>query len=498
MRRGISSFGILALAVIVIIVGAWIVLSGGGVERSSSSLAGELYEVVEGSFAITVPASGELAAEQQINIHNKLESNAVIIELVDEGSFVSTGDVLVKFNDEAIRDTIRKSELDVTEAKNTLDTSKSNLVVAEKQRDSDLAIKRLSIDLADLALNAWKDGEVVARRQQLQLAVQTAEKDYTRLFKKHESSVRLYEQKFLSKDELDRDEIALLNSEAKLKKAKLDIEVYENYTFKQEQQKKNSDLQQAIDELDRAKDRHVSHVSNLEATVGAKENRLNSREDQLEKANTQLEACVILSPAQGMVVYATSMGDRRDEGEPLKIGKKLWRNELVMTIPDTTNMVALVRVNEALSGLVVAGQQATVTCDAYPDSVFVGEVLSVGILAEGGGWRDPNRRDYTVGVKVLNPDGVPLKPSMRCAAEVFVERVENVLFVPIHAIHRNGRVVWVWVESGGGFAQREVSLGSFSDSYAEISSGIEFGDMVLLREPNPGQIVERLEFDGGS
>ena len=142
---------------------------------------------------------------------------------MNEGSLVSEGDVLVTFNDETIKNTIRQSELNVTEAKNTFDTAKSNLLIAGKQRDSDLAVKQLAIDLADLALSAWREGEDVARRQQLQLAAQTAEKDYARLYKKHESSLMLFEKKFLSKDELDRDEIALLNSEATLKKAELDI-----------------------------------------------------------------------------------------------------------------------------------------------------------------------------------------------------------------------------------------------------------------------------------
>ena len=151
--------------------------------------AGELYEVEGGSFGVTVPASGELAAKEKINIHNLLESNAVIIELVDEGTIVAEGDVLVRFNDEAILNTIRQSELNVTDAINALDTSKSNLVVYKKQRDSDLAAKQLEIDLAELALSAWREGEVVARRQQLLLAEQTAEKDYARLFKKHESSL---------------------------------------------------------------------------------------------------------------------------------------------------------------------------------------------------------------------------------------------------------------------------------------------------------------------
>lgn len=496
MRRGTSILilvsGVFLLAIVISIVA----FSGGG-GSDEKIYAGELYEVESGSFGVTVPTSGELAAKEKINIHNLLESNAVIIELVDEGALVSEGDVLFKLNDDDIRNTIRQSELNVTEAINSLDTARSNLVVAEKQRDSDLATKKLAIDLAELALSAWREGEVVAKRQQLLLAEQTAEKDYSRLSKKYESSLSLYEQKFLSKDELDRDEIAVLNSEATLKKAKLDKVVYENYTHQQQKQKKNSDLQQAIDELDRDNDRHASKISNFVSTVGAKENQLESQKSKLEITNSQLESCVVLAPAKGMVIYATSMGDRREEGEPLKIGKKLWRNELVMTIPDTSNMIACVRVNEALSGLVSDGQKASITCDAYPDTVFDGEVLSVGVLAEGGGWRDPNRRDYTVEIKISNPSDIALKPSMRCSAEIYVEEVEDVLFLPVHAIRRTGGAVWVWVQDGGGFSQRVVELGRFSESYAEINTGVALGEFVLLREPLPSQVVSRFSEEGG-
>ncbi len=70
-----------------------------------------------------------------------------------------------------------------------------------------------------------------------------------------------------------------------------------------------------------------------------------------------------------------------------------------------------------------------------------------------------------------------------------MEDVVDVLFVPVHAIHRTGAIVWVWVQDGGGFSQREVSLGRFSESYAEILSGCVTGDVVLLREPHPSQVV---------
>jgi HlyD family secretion protein len=495
IRRGLSTIGTVVVVGAVIIIVSWVALSGGSGETESKSLAGELYEVVAGNFEITVPTSGELVSENKIEIFNKLESNAVIIELVDEGSFVNEGDVLIKLNDESIIKEIRSAELNVTAAQNALDNAESALVIAEKRKDSELSTKQLAIDLATLALQAWGEGEVIAKRQQLTLAVQTAEKDYHRLFKKHESSLRLYGERFLSKDELDRDEIALLNADAKLKGTKLEVVVYENYTHKQEEQKKNSDFKQAVDELDRANVRLNSESKNYQATVSARKNQLESQVEDLEKRRGQLEMCVVKSPASGMVVYASSMGGRRQEGEPLKAGKKLFRNEHVLSIPDTTNMVANVKINEALSGLVTKGQRAIVTCDAYPDSVFEGEVLSVGILAEGGGWRDPNRRDYTVEIKIMNMGDIQLKPSMRCSAEVYVEDVRDVLFIPIQAVHRTGRVVWIWTRGGGGYSQTKVTLGKFSDLFAEITTGVALGDVVLLREPSPGQVVERLSFE---
>lgn len=497
MRRGFSPTVFFVVAATVVVAAIWFAFGWVGVGGNHRILEGELYPVTVGGFDISVPTSGELAAQNKINIHNELESNAVIIELVDEGTIVDEGDILLRLNDETIKNQIRDAEINVTTAQNGLDTAVASLAIAEKRRESELSVKQLAVDLADLALKAWREGEVVARRQQLSLAVQTAEKDYQRLLKKYESSVELYKQEFLSKDELDRDEIALLNAEASLKKANLDIYVYENYTYKQDLQKKESDLQQAIDELDRATDRLASEISSLGATKLAKENQLVSREEQLIKRNQQLEMCVFKSPANGMVVYATSLGDRRENDDPLKVGKSLWRNELVMTIPDTSKMIARVKVNEALSGLVEKGQRAVVHCDAFQDESFIGEVVYIGVLAEGGGWRDPNRRDYTVEIKIENPNGVSLKPAMRCSADIYIERVDDVPFVPIHSIHRDGDVKWVWIQDSGGFSQKAVTFDQFSESFVAITSGLVSGDVVLLREPSPAQVVNTLQSESG-
>ena len=493
MKRGVSISAILVTLIAVCILIVWAIPTNKSSDNGSLG-AGALYEVGVGSFEITVPTSGELAALEQVNIHNALEANAVIIELVDEGSKVVAGDVLLRLNDESIQNAIRSSQDSVTTSINNLDGSTANLVILKKKRDSELAVKQLAVDLAELALQSWEKGEVVARRQSLDLAVQTAQKDFTRLSGKFESSVKLYEKEFLSKDELDRDEIALLKADAQLKKALLDVDVYNNYTFKQDKQKKESDLQQAKDELERAVERLASETRSAESNVLAAEKRLANKQEGLQKLEDQLDMCVVTSPANGMVVYASSLGEERGrEGEPIGVGKKLHRNELVMIIPNTELMVAEVKVNEALSGLIENGQQASVICDAFPDGVFNGEVISVGVLASGGGWRDPNRRDYTIKIQLTEENTVGLKPSMRCSAEILVGMAEDQLFVPIHAIHRKRGVIWVWLQKDGGFVQREVTIGEFSESFTVINDGLVEGDIVLLRDPPPSMVTGTLD-----
>jgi multidrug efflux pump subunit AcrA (membrane-fusion protein) len=116
-------------------------------------------------------------------------------------------------------------------------------------------------------------------------------------------------------------------------------------------------------------------------------------------------------------------------------------------------------------------------------------VVSVGVLASGGGWRDPNRRDYTIKIQLTGENVVGLKPSMRCSAEILVGVAENQLFVPIHAIHRKGGTVWVWLQKGGGFEQRAVTVGRFSESFTVIEDGLVEGDVILLREPPQGMVT---------
>jgi multidrug resistance efflux pump len=453
------------------------------------------HTVRRGSFEISIPASGELAAKEQIEIRNKLDYRAVITRVIDEGEMVKAGDELVRFASDEIEEKIKDAEDALNSAQTALITAQSNLETTLIEIQSEWDKANLDVTLADLALEAWEKGEDVSRKKELELNLETATINHERLVERYEESQELARQEFISQDELKQDKIAMIEAAARLTQAQLDIEVYDKYERKEAQARRQSDVEQAVAERERIRKRHEAQELTARREVESKQHQFDSRTERLADLEEQLALCTVKAPSDGLVVYAGSLEDHRwsrmNRGE-LQAGTELRKNELIIVLPDTSQMTAEVKVNESLTGLIERGQRAIVNSDAKPDATLTGEVIEIGVLAESGGWRDPNRRDYTVTIHLSDGNDLGLKPSMRCKAEIYVGRVDDVVHVPLQAVFREGPAAYVYVPQGSGFAQRRVQIGQTSGLHAEITTGLEENEVVLLREPKPREIVARL------
>jgi HlyD family secretion protein len=490
-RRGLSTTGLVVGGAIVVVAIAAALIGGGGGGGDKIQIETDLFEVRAGTFTITIPASGELIAREQVELRSSLDGKATIMEIIDEGTPVETGAVLVLLDDKDVIERIDAAEEAVVIAQNKVETRTADLAIEEKSRESSLAKSGVSIDQSKLALLAWQEGDDVSRRNQLVLAVRTTTKDFKRLEVKYKKSLELRSRDFISQNDLEQDEIDMIRAEASLSKALLDKDVYEKYTFEKDKQRMESNLKQAQDELIRVETRTTASVRSARSNLDAAKSNLDSKKERLLKYQEQLEGCTVVAPAPGMVVYGTTLGGGgRDRQEPFRVGSTISRNELLIVLPNTEYMLADVKVNEALSGNVKNEQAATIRMDAFPEKILNGEVVSVGVLAEGGGWRDPNRREYSVSLSIENIDSLALKPSMRCKAEILVGEVENVLYVPVQAVHRLGRTTMVYTLQGSMYQPTTVTLGQASDLFVEIIEGLTPGDRVLLRDPPPGTAIE--------
>lgn len=454
----------------------------------------EIYTVEKIGFDISVTANGELEAKNQTEIRNRLEKQTTITEIVDEGTRATAGQVLVRLNADEIQTQFDSEKLAVETARADVINAENAYEIQVNENESALRQAKLKLELAEIEYKKWLEGDDVEKRQKNTLDIEKTDRERVRLSEKFDRSKMLFERDFLSKDERDRDEVAAIEAEAAYRTAVLARATYEDYERPKQIKKLSSDIEEARAEVDRVQRKNESQIASKEADRTNKRSQLQLREEKLARLQEQLNSTVLKAPQDGLVVYGTTSERSRNgwgnNDGGLQIGKQVYPNQLLIVLPDTREMVASVKVHEANAGRIRPGQKAMMKVDAQPGKSYSGEVLSIGVLAESGGWRDPNLREYTVKIALdESNDLTGLKPSMRTEAEIVLGKVADVLAVPIQAVFSDGPVRYVYTPQGSKFVRTPVKTGRRSDMYVEVRAGLENAAMVLLREPAAGEVI---------
>lgn len=491
-RGGILRVALIGLAVLIVLGGgaAWLSSSGG---QSTKEAALDLVAAEVKSFEVSVTATGELRAKNQTVMRSELEKDAPIVEIVEEGKRVSKGDVLVRLNSDDIQSDLDDETLHQEAARADVITAEAAVQIQESENRSTLKKAQLEVELSEIALKKWEEGEVQEERLKLDTAVEKGIREHERLKTKLERSEQLFARDFLSKDELDKDRIEFIEAESALTTARVAKDVYEKYTYHHDRKKVQSDFDEKKSELERVERKNASELESKTADLTNKRRQLELRDDKVKKLQGQLGKASLRAPTDGLVVYATSLEQFgwMNNNEPLNVGSVIRPNQEIIMLPDTSDMVATVKVNEALVGRVKPGQRAEVTVDAAQGKRFSGVVESIGIMAQSGGWRDPNVREYEVRIDLdLDEEAHGLKPSMRAEARLILMEVEEALAVPVQAVFSEGPHQFVYMTDGRRFRQTPVQVGRRSDVFAEVREGLKAGERVLLREPPTGQITK--------
>jgi len=115
--------------------------------------------------------------------------------------------------------------------------------------------------------------------------------------------------------------------------------------------------------------------------------------------------------------------------------------------------------------------------DAYPDLHFNGRVAQISPLAVTS-TLSPKVRTFIVLIDVegSHPN---LMPDLTASLDVELARVPGALVVPRDALRAEAERVFVRVQAGSGFAEREVTVAAMSAHEAVIKSGLEEGASVM-------------------
>lgn len=212
----------------------------------------------------------------------------------------------------------------------------------------------------------------------------------------------------------------------------------------------------------------------------------------LQRAQQALDNYTITAPISGTVIEKNfKAGDKLDG---IDAGA-------MAVLYDLSQLKLEMNVSELSIGQVQQGQEVEITAEALPGQTFIGRVDQVSINGT------TTNGFTTYPVTILLEEYGDLNPGMNVSTSIIVERAEGALTVPVSAVNSDGTVLvpgegamspdGATVADPSRLERRQVTLGRSDQDYAEITSGLEEGDTVLVPLQSPGAMGGMTAAAGG-
>ena len=279
---------------------------------------------------------------------------------------------------------------------------------------------------------------------------------------------------------------AIEREEASLRQTRIAIERQRAQLALRQKQFERSRVLVASSLIDRNRfDEDRNQLEVAQADLRTSEESLRRAEAVLSDAREQRAKTEIRSPITGRIVSL-----------PIKIGETAipstssLAGAQLMTIADTSQIQAELKVDEADIAKVAVGQKADVFAAAYPDRALRGTVEQIALAPtiEGQG------RAYKVTVRIDAPAGLALRSGMSVRSDIFLGDGQRRLAVPVEAVMseagEDGKVSrHVWLAADGKARKAPIETGVSDDRWEAVIKGVSAKDTVIV---GPAKALRRL------
>ncbi len=470
-----------AIAVAVIMLAGGLTWAANWVRDARTIAYVDRFTVTPRSFNVVLKEKGELQAAKSTDIICEVEGRSTIIFLIPEGTAVKEGDLLVELASDEIEQRIRQDELKEANAIMAFEAVSTELDIQRDKNASDIRKANLKIELRQLALEKYIEGDWEQALKDADIEIERAELARENRTEDFEAAKQLLDKDFITKTEYDEEEFNYLKAGWDLEKARKALEVLTKYTHKADLKQKESDFEEALKERDRVVKNAEAEETKKVRSVAGKKKELDLIQDQLAKLREQEKKCRIDAPTQGFVVYYSNRGRHFMGGDSqIKEGASVHERQVLLSLPDTSEMNVVVRVHEAKTDKLLVGQPVDVKVEGLSEERFTGRVAKIAVLADSQNrWLNPDLKEYETEI-TLDQTEVPLKPGVTAYVEILVEAVADKLAVPVQAVYSKGGRRYVFRREAHDLLPVEIQLGAIGTEWAEVSNGLSGGEEILL------------------
>ncbi len=394
----------------------------GGDEGNS---ANQTAEAIRETLVITATEAGTVEAEEKVVIANQLKWSVIIKKVVEEGTVVKEGDLIIEFESKKLEDAIDAKELAINNAELTLEQANKQLVMAEKAQAISLEQAKNAVKDAEenLAVYADQSKTLIALQKDVLLRAQETLTGLNSKGGQKENDLRdaeiaitmggkqvkIAEEKLkfkkdvnkdpklkkpYSESEIESDELALETLRNKLEKAiatkkllvtynipqlvrqmeedikqaKEDLKILETHTVVQKMRKNETALKEARLKLEQAQLAQEAELKWKKQEIKGFIKALDEHKEQMAELREDEDKLKVTAERAGLVLYDPGW---KGEGQRLQVkeGEEIYPRGKLMQIPDMTTLRVQTMVFEALR------EYVTVEPDKTPATTKIGTYL---------------------------------------------------------------------------------------------------------------------------
>ncbi len=386
--------------------------------------------------------------------------------VVENGTYVNKGDLLVDIDDSYLQEQARSKKIDRDNAE--------ALKIASEQTYPQ---KKSAISLAEQAQEKWIKGDYPQQLHDLDSKITIAKAVLQQQQDRTSWVGRMVKKGYMTASQEQAEEDNLNGDQLNMQNLSEQRKVLVDYTDPLNRKTNENAVKQA----------HVDERTAY-ADMLSKRAVFEEQEALYKDLMEQIALCKIYAPGSGIVVFYVPEQTRGGAGSNQSIiaqGEPVQYNQTLLRIPDLSHMTVNLRVHEAFINLMRPGLPCNVRVDAVGNKLLKGHVKNVAAAAAPQDWMSPDVKVYQAYVEIDDPvEQLRLKPGLSAVTTIYTEsKAEHVLAVPVQTVLPpldKGDKPHVFVSTTHGVEKRDVELGMTDEKFIEVKSGVGEGDEVVL------------------
>ncbi|MFK7948832.1 MAG: efflux RND transporter periplasmic adaptor subunit [Saprospiraceae bacterium] len=192
----------------------------------------------------------------------------------------------------------------------------------------------------------------------------------------------------------------------------------------------------------------------------------------------------VKAPKAGMIIYERSWDGKKGPGSRVSS----W-DPVIAQLPDLSDMVSKMYVNEVDISKVKIDQKVSVSVDAFPEKSYKGKVIQIANIGEQ--LKKFDAKVFEVVVQMLENDTI-LRPAMTTSNQVLTKTLEDVVHVPLECVHSDS-MTYVYKKTPDGIVKQEIITDIANDENIVIRYGLKKGEELYLTIPDNADKIKIVE-----